>query len=319
MRNQLTDRSSGSNRMPGEVPGRTFRRPCLALVWLLLAGVCIAPAAFAQQGAGPGQAVGRGGRYATPQDEILKKVRLDQKLNAQIPLDVGFRDENGREVRLHEYFRGKPVMLILIQYRCAMLCNEQMNILVDSLKKMEFTPGKEFTLLTVSIDPREGPDFALEKKKAYLEEYGRPAAGEGWHYLTGDERSIRRLADSVGFYYHYDAATDQYAHPDGVILVTPNGKVARYFFRLSYPARDLRLGLVEASENRIGTPLDAIALLCFHYNPVTGKYSLTYMGILRLAGILTVVGILLWIIVMRWREWRGARGVRVAAPVGGEG
>jgi protein SCO1/2 len=258
-------------------------------------------------------------KVASPQDAaILKNVRLDQKLNANVPLDLPFKDESGRDVKLGDYFRAQPVMLVLIQYRCTMLCNDEMNVLLESLKQMSFTPGKEFNLLIATIDPREDPDMAAEKKRHYLEAYGRPEAAAGWHFLTGPQTSIEQLAEAVGFHYAYDGRTDQYAHPDGVILLTPQGKVARYFFRLEYPARDLRLGLVEAASGKIGTPLDAIALLCFHYNPVTGKYALAYMSVLRLAGIATVVLIVVGILVMRIQELRKRRFTN-AAPAGGSG
>jgi cytochrome c oxidase subunit II len=237
-----------------------------------------------------------------PQDQILKDVRLEQKLNAQVPLDLAFKDETGKTVRLYEYAGKKPVMLMLIQYRCTMLCNEELNVLTASLKQLKFTPGKEFNLLIATIDPRETPDIALDKKKAYLQEYERPEADAGWHWLTGDEASIRRLADSVGFHYAYDARTDQFAHPDGVIILTPHGKIARYYFKLDYRPQDLRLGLVEAANNKIGSPLDAIALLCFHYNPATGTYSIAYMKVLRLAGIATLLFLALGILVMKLRE-----------------
>jgi len=250
------------------------------------------------------------------QEQTIKQVRLDQQLNAQVPLDLPFRDETGKSVRLGDYFGSKPVMLVLIQYRCTMLCNEEMNILLDSLKKMQFTPGKEFNLLIVSIDPREQPDLAADKKKSYLEAYGRPAAAAGWHYLTGADSSIKPLAQSVGFHYAYDAHTDQYAHPDGVILVTPQGKVSRYFFRLEYPARDMRLGLVEASSNQIGSAIDAIALLCFHYNPTTGKYSLALMKVVRLAGILTVLAMAVGVVVLKQRDRLSRRRLGDAAFLG---
>jgi len=257
-----------------------------------------------------------GGLPTGVQEQTIKQVRLDQQLNAQVPLDLPFRDETGKSVRLGDYFGSKPVMLVLIQYRCTMLCNEEMNILLDSLKKMQFTPGKEFNLLIVSIDPREQPDLAADKKKSYLEAYGRPAAAAGWHYLTGADSSIKPLAQSVGFHYAYDAHTDQYAHPDGVILVTPQGKVSRYFFRLEYPARDMRLGLVEASSNQIGSAIDAIALLCFHYNPTTGKYSLALMKVVRLAGILTVLAMAVGVVVLKQRDRLSRRRLGDAAFLG---
>lgn len=241
-------------------------------------------------------------------DAQLKTVRLEQKLNNTVPAELPFKDEHGQEVKFGDYFGKKPVALVMIQYRCAMLCTEQMNVLIASMKELKFTPGKEFDLLIVSIDPREGPALAAEKKKNYLTEYGRPEAEKGWHWLTGTKEAIDALADSVGYHYVYDPRTDQYAHPDGVIVLTPEGKVARYFFRLEYPAQGLRLGLVEASRGKIGSPVDLIALLCYHYNPTTGKYALAVLNIMRLVGIATVAGLVLGIAIARRRE----SGVRTA-------
>lgn len=241
------------------------------------------------------------------QDAAIKDVRLDQKLGDRVPLDATFRDEDGKQVRFGDYFGSKPVALVMIQYRCTMLCTEEMNVLLASLRELKFTPGKEFNLVIVSIDPREDAELATGKKISYLAEYGRPEAASGWHWLTGGKNEIDKLAASIGYHYVYDAKTDQYAHPDGVVVITPEGKIARYFFRLVYPARDLRLGLIEASRNRIGTPLDAIALLCYHYNPITGRYALQVMGLVRGASAAMVLGICAGIVLLRRRE-RGSRG-----------
>ena len=265
----------------------------LAAVTLLSAG-----AALAQKtplGANDSQA-------AAIQGAAMKGVRLDQKLGDHVPLDVPFKDEHGKPVRFGDYLGDKPVALIMIQYRCTMLCTEEMNVLLASLKELKFTPGKEFNLVIVSIDPREDFELATGKKISYMAEYGRPEAEKGWHWLTGSKESIDRLADSVGYHYVYDAKTDQYAHPDGVIMITPAGKIARYFFRLVYPARDLRLGLIEASKNRIGTPLDAIALLCYHYNPLTGRYAVAVLSLVRMSSIAMIFGLGVGFMVLRRRE-----------------
>jgi protein SCO1/2 len=245
----------------------------------------------------------------TPQtpDEVIKRVGFDQKLNAQVPLNAVFRDENGQQVRLGQYFGEKPVMMILIQYRCTMLCSHEMNALMKSLKELKFDVGKQFNLLTVSIDPRETPELAAGKKKSYVEDYGRPGASAGWHFLTGKQESIDQLADSIGFHYVYDAKTDQFAHPDGVTILTPEGKASGYFFRLEYPARDLRFGLIEAASHKIGTPLDYLSLLCYHYNPTTGKYSVGVWKVMRLTGLIVVLGGLAWIAGSLLRERRQGR------------
>jgi protein SCO1/2 len=230
-----------------------------------------------------------GGQAVNPTDVLIKKVGLDQKLNAQVPLDIAFRDETGKQVPLRQYFGAKPVMLNLIQYRCTMLCSEEMKMLAQSLKDMKFSVGDQFTLLTVSIDAREQPYLAAEYKAGYLKHYGRPGAAAGWHFLTGDDASIHRLADAIGYRFVYDARTNQFAHPDGVIILTPRGKIDRYFFRLNYPPRDLQFGLIDAANNRIGSLLDGLALRCFHYNPVTGKYSVAFMQVLQLVAIGTML------------------------------
>jgi len=222
-------------------------------------------------------------------DDLVKKASLTQKMNAQIPLDARFRDETGKEVRLRQYFHGKPVMINLIQYRCTMLCSEEMKALAESLRELKFSVGDQFELITVSIDARERPDLAAEYKQSYVRQYGRPGAAAGWHFLTGDDANIRRLADSIGYRFAYDAKTDQFIHPDGVIVLTPEGRVARYFFHLVYPPRDLRFALIEAAAHKIGSPLDAFALLCYHYDPVTGKYGLALMKLVRLSGVATVL------------------------------
>jgi protein SCO1/2 len=232
---------------------------------------------------------GRAPAWAQAPNDLLKKASLTQLMNAQVPLDVKFRDSSGKELRLGECFRGKPVMINLIQYRCTMLCSEEMKALAESLREMKFSVGDEFDVITVSIDARERPDLAAEYKASYVRQYGRPGAATGWHFLTGDEGAIHRLADAIGYHFTYDAKTDQFIHPDGVIVLTPEGRVARYFFHLVYPPRDLKFALIEAAAHRIGSPLDAIALLCYHYNPVTGKYGLVLMKVLRLAALATVL------------------------------
>jgi protein SCO1/2 len=234
-------------------------------------------------------------------DELIKNVGITQKLNNPVPLGLAFHDETGKAVKLRDYFGSKPVMIVMVQYRCTMLCDLQLNQLTASLKQLKFTPGKEFNLLTVSIDDRETPALAAEKKKTYMDQYERPEAAAGWHFLTGDKDSIRELANALGITFVYDPKKDEFAHPDGVILLTPEGDVARYFFRLEYPSQALRLGLVEASENKIGSLLDAVALTCFHYNPKTGTYGLAIIRIVQLAGLLTIflIGAGIWWMV-RW-------------------
>ena len=216
-------------------------------------------------------------------------VKIDQHLNEQVPLDLVFRDEEGRQVALQEYFGTKPVILVLAYYRCPRLCSMVLNSLTDSLRRIDYEIGKEFNVVTVSFDPREKPELAAAKKEAHVERYGRPGAAQGWHFLTGEEAPIKSLAAAVGFGYSYDPKTDQYAHASGIMILTPGGKIARYFYGLEYSPRDLRFGLEDASAGNIGSPVIELRMLCFGYDPATGKYSLLTMRLVQLAGLLTVL------------------------------
>jgi protein SCO1/2 len=227
---------------------------------------------------------------ATPID-MSERVGIDQKLNAQVPLDLKFTEASGKEVMLRDYFGEKPVILTLVYYECPMLCTLILNGTLRALRTLEFNAGQEYEVLTVSINPRETPELASSKKQEYLSRYQREGAENGWHFMVGDEDPIKSLADSVGFRYEYDEASGQYAHASGIMILTPEGKVARYFYGVEYSPRDIRLGLVEAAEEKIGTPTDQVLLLCFHYDPLTGKYSFTVMTILRIAGAFTILGI----------------------------
>lgn len=237
-------------------------------------------------------------------ENVLEQVTIEQRLDAQIPLELSFRDESGHPVALRQLFRGRPVVLTLVYYECPMLCTLVLNGTVSALRALEFSIGNEFDVVTVSIDPEEGPQLAAAKKAQYLKEYGRSGAEAGWHFLTGDETSIRRLADAVGFRYVYDEASDQYAHAAGIILLTPPGKVARYFYGVEYSPRDLRLGLIEAAEERIGSPADQVLLFCYHYDPRQGKYTLAVLSLVRAAGIVTVLAIAGLLVVFLRKEHR---------------
>lgn len=221
----------------------------------------------------------------------LQDVGFDQKLNEQVPLDLEFSDEAGRTVRLGDYFDDKPVILNLAYFRCPMLCDQVMNGLVRAMLDLPMQAGKEFTVITVSFDHRETPAMAAAKKKTYLQRYGRARTEAGWHFLTGEEEAIKRLTGAVGFRYAYDAGNDQFAHAAGIVVLTPAGKVSRYFYDVRYSPRDLRLGLVEASANRIGSPVDQILLFCFHYDPREGKYGPAVLNFVRVGGVATVIAI----------------------------
>ena len=233
---------------------------------------------------------------------ILQSVDIEQKLNAQIPLDTQFKDENGKPVRLSDLLNGKPAILTLVYYECPMLCTQVLNGLVSSLRPLSFTPGKEFNIITISFDPTETNELARSKKLAYLKEYERADASKGWYFLTGDAESIGRVTKAVGFRYMYDSKIDQYAHGSGIMVLTPEGKVARYFFGIEYSTRDLRFALVEASENRIGTIADKVLLYCFHYDPSVGKYSAYAINLIRLGGIVTVLLLAGFILKMRRKD-----------------
>ena len=236
--------------------------------------------------------------------KALNGVGIDQKLNEQLPLDLAFKDESGKDVKLGDYFGKKPVVLSLVYYQCPMLCNQVMNGMVTAFKVMAFQPGQDFEVVTVSFDPRETPALAAAKKNTYvnyLPEARRANAASGWHFLTGDEASIKRLTDAVGFRYHFDEATNQFAHASAIYVTTPQGKLARYFYGIEYPPRDLRLGLIEAADNKIGTPVDQLLLYCFHYDPATGKYGAAVMNLMRLGGIVTLLAIVGMFLALRRR------------------
>jgi protein SCO1 len=221
--------------------------------------------------------------------ELLKDVGIDQKLNDSVPLDLAFRDEAGETVKLGQFFGDKPVVLSLVYYNCPMLCTQVLNGMERSLKDVPMDIGKQFSVVTVSIDPTERPALASAKRALYTGLYGRPGATQGWHFLTGDEPQIKQLANAVGFRYVYDPASKQFAHASAIMILTPQGKISRYLYGIQYATRDLRLGLVEASEGKIGTPVDQILLFCYHYDAATGKYSLLISRVLKAAGIFTVL------------------------------
>jgi cytochrome c oxidase subunit II len=239
-------------------------------------------------------------------------IGFDQRLDEQVPLDLKFRDESGKTVGLGDYFNRKPVILVLVYYQCPMLCNQVLNGLVGGLKALSFDAGREFEIVAVSINPRETSDLAAAKKESYARDYGRAGAASGWHFLTGDPKPIDALARAVGFRYAYDPMLNQYAHASGVVVLTPRGRVARYFYGIEYAPRDLRLGLIEAAEERIGTPVDQVLLLCYQYDSKTGKYSAAVMKSLRLGGVVTVLGVAALLFALNRRAKRVRRSAKPA-------
>lgn len=248
------------------------------------------------------------GTPSTSVPNLLEKVGIDQKLNNQVPLDLAFRDENGRAVKLGDYFGRKPVVLALVYYECPMLCTQVLNGAVGAFKTLNFTAGKEFDVVTVSFNPKDTTQLAAQKKTTYIAKYGRPEAASGWHFLTGEQPEIDALAQAVGFRYVYDEASDQYVHASAIMVLTPQGRLSKYFYGIEYPPRDLRMGLVEASDGKIGNPVDQVLLYCYHYDPSSGRYSMVVMNVLRLAGILTVVVIGGFVAVMLSRDRRKPKG-----------
>ena len=266
-------------------------------VWFIAAVIVLAclPSSARAQLQGPVQDIG-------VRPDLLKDVGIDQKLDQSIPLDIAFRDEHGNPVQLGQYFGEKPVILSLVYYNCPMLCTQVLNGLESSLKLIPMDIGKQFNVVTVSVDPTERPVLAEAKQALYSGLYGRPGAAEGWHFLTGDEQQIKRLANAVGFRYAYDPASKQFAHASAIMVLTPKGKISRYFYGIQYPSRDLRLGLVEASEGKIGTPVDQVLLFCYHYDASTGKYGLLISRLIQAAAAATVLAIAGLVLVLYRKE-----------------
>lgn len=232
-------------------------------------------------------------------------VGIDQNLNAQIPLELQFTDEAGQAVRLGQYFHEKPVVLALVYYECPGLCDLVLNGLTHSMEQISLDLGRDFEVITVSFNPKETPQLAAVKKANYIQKYQRKGAEEGWHFLTGKEENINKLAEAVGFHYKYDPKTNQFAHASGIMVLTPEGKLSRYFYGIEYKPRDFRLGLVEASQNKIGSPVDQLLLFCYHYDPTTGKYGLIIQNVTRVLGSATVLALGAFIFVMLRRERHG--------------
>jgi protein SCO1/2 len=245
---------------------------------------------------------------------MLRNVGIDQRLGQRLPLDALFQDEIGRPVRLAQYFGARPVVLVLAYYNCPMLCSQVLAGLVSAARVLSFDAGKEYEIVVVSFDPRDRPSDARAKKEPYLAEYKRPGAAQGWHFLTGSLASIERVTQAVGFRYRYDEDQGQFAHASAIYVATAEGVLSRYFYGIEYAPRDLRLALVEASQGKIGTPVDQILLYCYHYDPKAGKYSAAVMNIVRLGGVVAVLILTTFLTVM-WRRDRRRDRIRDAALV----
>ena len=225
--------------------------------------------------------------------DILSKVGIAQRLNEQLPLSLTFTDDTGKQVQLANYFGTKPAILALVYYQCPMLCSEELNGLTSALQMVSFVPGKDFSVIVISIDPTEGTDLAAAKKRSYLKRYGHPETAAGWHFMTGTQENIDAITKAVGFGYVKipgpDGKLTQFAHASAIQIVTPEGKLAQYYMGVEYSPKDLRLGLVEASANRIGSPVDNILTYCYHYDPQTNKHSLIVARVVQMGGLITVL------------------------------
>jgi protein SCO1/2 len=248
------------------------------------------------------QGLTEGGDPSVSRPGILSKIAIDQRIGHQVPLDLPFIDDEGKPVTLGAYFGKRPVILALVYYECPMLCTQVLNGLVSTLGVMNFEAGREFDVVAVSFNPKEGPGLASQKKANYLQRYGRPQSAGGWHFLTGTEESIAQLTDAVGFRYEYDEKIGQFAHGAAIEVLTPKGIIARYFYGIEYSPRDLRLGIIEASDERIGSVIDDVLLFCYHYDPATGRYGATVLNIVRVSGILTVFAFAVFLTVSLRRE-----------------
>ena len=268
-----------------------FVRPTRAL-----AALSAAVLAFALAGAALG--------HDDKRPAALRDVAFDQKLDQRLPLDVTLRDSAGNAVRLGDFFQRKPVLLNFVYYRCRELCPLLSDGLVRVLRAISFDVGNQFDVVTVSFDPAETPAAAATAKAEYTRRYGRAGAAGGWHFLTGEPAAISALAEAAGFRYSYDAARNEFAHATGIVIVTPEGKISRYYYGIEFSPRDLRLGLIEAAAGKIGSPLDQLLLFCYHYDPLTGQYNLIVTRVLRLAGVATVLALAGFIVLMLRRERR---------------
>lgn len=240
--------------------------------------------------------------------KALKKVGIEQNLNGQIPLDATFKDSSGSQIKLGDYFgKDKPVVLALVYYECPMLCNEVLNGLTGSLKGISFDVGKEFDVVAISFDARENDKAELlkNKKESYVARYNRPNSAHGWHFLTGEQSEIDKVTEAVGFSYTFDERTNQFAHAGGIMIITPEGRISKYFYGIDYAPKDVKFGIMESSENKIGNPAEQLYLYCFHYDPSTGKYGFAILNVLRLMAVATIVGIGAMLFVF-WRRKKNA-------------
>jgi protein SCO1/2 len=248
------------------------------------------------------------GQTSSNMPVILKNVAFRPELNGQVPLDTAFRDESGKSVQLGQYFhQQKPVLLAFVYYGCPMLCTQLEQGVVGSLRMLSFNPGRDYEVVFVSFDERDTPEMAAAKKNTAMDHFRRKETAAGWHFLTGSKESIAAVTNSANFHFNFDAKNNLFAHASGITLLTPEGRISRYFYGVEFPGRDLRLGLVDASQGKIGTPVDKMLLFCFQYDPSTARYSATILGIMRVLALMTIAGLLLMIVIYHQRDKRAAR------------
>jgi len=236
---------------------------------------------------------------------LLQKVGFEPPLNGRLPLDLPFRDETARAIQLRDYFNQKPVVLALVYYGCPMLCDQVQQGVVGTLRMLSFNPGRDYQVVFVSFDSRETSEMAAQKKELAMKHFRRPETASGWHFLTGSQESIDALTRAANFRFTFDTKNDLFAHATGIMLLTPDGRISRYFYGIEYPSRDIRLGLVDASAGKIGTPIDRALLFCYQYDPSTARYSASILKIIRLGGLLTILGLVAGILIFRRREISG--------------
>lgn len=267
-------------------------------IFSLLLGASAAGAQAVPSGTGPA---------ASNMPSVLRNVGFEPQLNAHLPLDLAFRDEAGRAVHLHDYFTEKPVLLAFVYYGCPMLCNQVQQGVVGTLRMLSFNPGRDYEVVFVSFDPRESPDMAAQKKELAMTHFRRPETASGWHFLTGSTESIEALTKGANFRYSFDEKSKLFAHASGIMLLTPDGRISRYFYGVEYPARDVRFGLLDASAGKIGTPIDRALLFCYQYDPSSARYSASILKLVRLGGVLTILVLVAGMLIFRRRDIAAAR------------
>lgn len=270
----------------------------------LITSLAVAAAAAGQSPVRELGSVGQNSAQAVPQ---LRNVFIEQKLNTLLPLDTEFRTETGRRTQLGEFFGKRPVILAPVYYTCPRLCTMTLTGLLKTARVLPLNVGQEYEIVAFSFDPADSPRTAGAKKLTYVNAYGRAGTSHGWHFLTGSKRDILRLTEALGFGFEYDERVQEYSHASGIMVATPDGRLSRYFGGIEYPARDLRLALVEAGNGKVGSVVDQLLLYCFHYDPSTGKYSATVLGVIRLTGVATLLTVVGFVVVSRTRERRRAR------------